>query len=188
MKTLGMILIALLMVFTSSAFAVEKPITSFSYLGTWSNVKISQSEEPHAEGFSVSLLQVDGKTVGTLRHYVGTPFDAPVGELQEVSLDHDTGKISFAAKLTTGSIFSGSDDKLEPSMDFYTFEGTVSAAKLIGTFTMKRLNPTRRPKKPGTVDVILLSDNYENEFWKKIDYKEWKKLQAEAIRATGPKW
>jgi len=188
MKTLRIILIALLIVFTRSAFAVEQSISLFSYLGTWSNVKISQSEDPHAEGFCVSLWQIDGKTVGTLRHYVGTPFDAPVGELQEVGLDQNTGKISFAAKLTTGSIFSGPDDKQESSMDFYTFEGTVNGAKLAGIFTMKRLNPTKPLKKPKTVDVILLSDNYENEFWKKIDYKEWKKFQAEAIKATGPKW
>jgi hypothetical protein len=188
MKTLRMILIALLAVFTGSAFAVEKSTSSFSYLGTWSNVVISQSEDPHAVGFSVSLWQVDGNTVGILRHYMGTPFDVPVGELQEVSLDHDTGKISFAAKLTIGSIFSGSDDKLEPSMDFYTFEGTVSSAKLAGTFTLKRLNSTRLQKTPKKVDVILLSDNYENIFWKKIAYKEWKKFQAEAIKATGPKW
>jgi hypothetical protein len=188
MKILGMILVALLMVFTNSAVAVENSISSFSYLGTWSNVKISQSEDPHAEGFSVSLWQIDGKTVGTLRHYVGPPFDAPVGELQEVSLDHNTGKISFAAKLTIGSIFSGSDDKPQPSMDFYTFEGIVSGAKLTGTFTMKRLNPTRLLKKTKKADVILLSDNYENEFWKNIDYKEWKKFQAGAIKATGPRW
>jgi hypothetical protein len=53
---------------------------------------------------------------------------------------------------------------------------------------MKMLNKTKLMKKPVIVDVILLSDNDQNNFWKNIDYKEWKQLQAEAIKATGPKW
>lgn len=187
MKFLASILIVLLIACTSSAYAVEKSDNSFSYLGTWSNVKISQSEDPHANGFSVSLWQINGKTVGTLRHYVGPPFDAPIGELQDVTLDRKTGKIVFAAKLTIGSILSASESKQQPSMDFYTFEGTLKSTTLTGIISMKMLNQANLTK-PETVDLILLSDNDQNIFWKNIDYNEWKKIQAEAMRATGPKW
>jgi len=96
-----------------------------SGFGKWSNVEVSKSEDPHASGTEVEMWRHNGKLTGFLYEYVGPPADPPTGKLDDIEYDEKTGKISFRAKLTTGSVYSEKEKKWVPTKDIFIFKGTI---------------------------------------------------------------
>jgi hypothetical protein len=159
----------------------------FKYFGEWSNVVVSQSEDPHASGYTLQLWKNNGKLVGFLSEFVGPPADPPIGPLQDVTLDPNSGKFSFSAKLTTGVTFSPGHRDGAPSRTLYKFDGVLSESEVKGIFEKEdhldntpstRLEATLERKREPTTDS----------YWNQKTFREWEEFFAPIVRARGPKW
>jgi hypothetical protein len=179
--------------FTLTLIAALLPIAcasptkeGFEYLGEWSNVVVSQSEDPHASGYALQLWKDDGKPVGFLSEYVGPTADPPIGPLQDVTFDPDSGKLSFAAKMTTGVTFSPGQKEGAPSRTLYKFKGVLSEGEVRGSLEKEDLDNTG----PERLEVTLRSEANPSQasFWKKKTFEEWEQFYFPIIRARGPKW
>jgi hypothetical protein len=107
--------------------------------GKWSNVKISEGEDPHASGIEIEMWKHNGKLIGFLYEYVGPPADPPIGKLEDIEFDEKTGKISFRAKLTVGSVYFEKEKEWMPSKDIFIFTGTIQSDALIGEIEKRRV-------------------------------------------------
>jgi hypothetical protein len=156
----------------------------FEYFGEWSNVVVSQSEDPHASGYSLQLWKNNGKLVGFLSEYVGPPADPPIGPLQDVTLDPDSGKLSFSAKLTTGVTFSPGHREGAPRT-LYKFNGVLSESEVKGVFEKEdHLDNTPSVRLEVTLERKPTKDSY----WNEKTFQNWEEFFAPIVRARGPKW
>ena len=106
----------------------------FEYYGSWSNVRVSQSEDPHASGFELILWRYNGDLLGYLYQYVGPVGDPPIGRVESLKLNEDTGAISFTVKMTLGVVYSAEKKRWVPSKDMYFFVGEMKKDRIVGTF------------------------------------------------------
>jgi hypothetical protein len=159
----------------------------FEYLGEWSNVVVSQGEDPHAYGYSLTLWKHNGQLVGFLSEYVGPTADAPIGPLQDLTFDSDSGKLSFSAKMTTGVTFSAGHKDGAPSRTLYKFSGVLSKSEVMGTLvTEDHLDNTA----PTQLELGLKAQTNPNQVssWNQKTFQEWEQFYAPILRARGPKW
>jgi hypothetical protein len=159
----------------------------FQYLGEWSNVVVSQGEDPHASGYSLQLWKHDGKPVGFLSEYVGPTADAPIGPLQDATLDSDSGKLSFNAKMTTGVTFSPGHKEGAPSRTLYKFSGVLAKSEIRGVLEKEDHLDNTAPQR---LEVTLKSEARPNQdsFWKQKTFQEWEQFYFPIVQARGPKW
>jgi hypothetical protein len=155
----------------------------FEYYGSWSNVQVSQSEDPHAEGYTLILWKYQGKPIGFLYKSVGPVADSPMGALGNVVLDEKSGNFSFSTKMTIGSIHDKASNKWIPSKDSYSFSGKIKGAEIKGTFSWQN----QQMAKPAAEQVILKPKAVDFESNDRT-YDEWKLQYDPAFKARGPKW
>lgn len=141
----------------------------------------------HSYGFSVTLWRAGECLVGVLASAGGLSGDTPVGLMQDVKYDRSTGRLSFAAKLTTGVTSPPGSKTYEPARDFYTFDGRLSAATLTGAITHELRNyPNVAPTK---TDVTLsLSKSEMIVARTAASYGQWQLEWRPILAARGPKW
>src|SRR5688572_23926210 len=63
-------IVPILTLFVLACSATQK---EFEYLGEWSNVEVSSSEDPHASGYVLQLWKHKGKPVGFFTEFAGPP-------------------------------------------------------------------------------------------------------------------
>jgi hypothetical protein len=157
---------------------------AFEYSGAWSDVVVSQGDDPHATGHSLELWKDRGTLVGFLSEYVGPVADPPIGLLQELKFDAATGALSFSARITLGVTFSAKHKEGAPSRDLYVFRGTLRDAEVRGTLEKH----DRLDNRPTTTREIVLIRTERNPFWDGKTLEDWQEFHAEILRARGPKW
>ena len=158
----------------------------FEHYGAWSNVEVSQSEDPHASGFELTLWQYQGKLMGYLSQYVGPVADPPLSEIENLTLDGKTGHISFRAKMSIGMVHSRKEGTWVPSKDLYFFKGIMSDDRIEGTLERKSED---EPNRGGVKEKIALKGRKgKDEFWDNMTYQEWKDFYAPIVKSRGPKW
>ena len=158
----------------------------FEHFGSWSNVEISKSEDPHATGFELTLWRYQGRLLGYLSQYVGPTADPPIGEVEHLILDEKSGRVSFTAKMSIGLVYSEEEKKWVPSKDLYLFNGIMGDDRIEGSFEMKVQKENERVAVKE--DVILKGCRGPDEFWDNKNYQEWKQFYAGILKSRGPKW
>lgn len=175
-------LFILLSFFARTSLAKE----GFEHYGSWSNVEVSEGEDPHASGFELRLWLYNEALVGYLYQYVGPVGDPPIGRVESLKLNEDTGAISFTVKMTLGVIYSVEEKKWVPSKDFYFFVGQIKKDRIVGTFD----RIVKEGIEKGTLkkEVTLNGGRRKDEFWDSKTYEEWKKFYTPIVKSRGPKW
>ena len=93
----------------------------FEHFGSWSNVEITKSEDPHATGFELTLWRYQGKLLGYLSQYVGPIADPPIGEVENLILDEKSPRVSFTAKMSIGLVYSEEEKKYKNYQEWKQF-------------------------------------------------------------------
>ena len=158
----------------------------FEHFGSWSNVEISKSEDPHATGFELTLWRYQGRLLGYLSQYAGPTADPPIGEVENLILDEKSGTVSFITKMSIGLVYSEDEKKWVPSKDLYLFRGTMETDRIEGTFEREVQMGTERVAVKE--EVILRGSRRSDEFWDSKNYQEWKQFYAGILKSRGPKW
>ena len=155
----------------------------FEYYGSWSNVQVSESGGPHAEGYTLILWKYQGKPLGYLYKFVGPVADAPMGDLRDVVWEEKSGIISFSTKMTIGLIHDKASSKWIPSEDTYSFSGKIKDTEITGAFSWQN----QQMAKPDVEQVVLKpkAAGYES---KDKTYEEWTLQYDPVFKARGPKW
>jgi hypothetical protein len=150
----------------------------------WSNVEVSEGEDPHAYGIEVELWRRNGEFIGFLQEYVGPAADPPAGKLEAIQFNEKTGEISFTAKLSVGVVHSDKTGGWVPSRNLYEFSGVTDAA---GTMT-----GTLRKKEIEENGSVTLSDEVVT--FKKAPaddmepFEKWAESWNTTLKIRGPKW
>jgi len=113
----------------------------FRQIGSFDNVRASQSEDPHCYGHSLTLWAHGNRVIGLLDVHGGLCGDPPCTVLSDVSFQRGTGRLSFSAVIDTQLRFEGTlrrDDvlgrlngtrvRLERERDVITLESDRSLA------------------------------------------------------------
>jgi hypothetical protein len=159
----------------------------FKYFGSWSNVMVSQGEDPHALGYTLQLWKNDGKPLGFFSEFAGPPADPPIGQFENLMLDEKTGQVSFSVKMTVGVVYSSTHKDGAPSRLLYTFKGTLQDDIVTGTLQKEdRLNGGN----PSQEQVTLKreSDSSAESHWNSKTMQEWEAFYAPILQARGPRW
>lgn len=152
-------------------------------LGAFSNMRFTRE---HQYGYSVKLWQEGDRLFGFLLVSNGLIGDTPTGLLEDVVFDAKTGKISFRARLSTGSTLNKNKEQI-PTRDLYRFKGALKGRKLTGILEYTdALTPSATAMK---TNVSLRRSKSESELMMEAkSYDEWKKEADEMLQLRGPKW
>jgi hypothetical protein len=160
------------------------PATPIVYVGEFTNMRHTVE---HSYGFEVTLWRAGDCLIGVLASAGGLSGDTPVGVIQDVKYDQASGRLSFAAKLTTGVTSQRGSTTWEPSRDFYTFDGRVSATALTGVVTHEQRNhPHIAPAKTDVTLSVSKSDMIVART--ASSYGQWQQEWKPILAARGPKW
>lgn len=153
-------------------------------VGAFSNMRYT---DEHAYGYSVMLWRARDCLLGLLQSSQGLAGDTPIGELQDVKYDNNTGHLSFSAKLTTGVVSVRGSGGMEPSRDLLAFDGALKANTLTGVMTCTLRND---PNPTSThTDVVLGLSKVEAEFMHgSTTHGEWLRQWQPILQRRGPKW
>ena len=162
----------------------QQTAASFEFFGAWSNVVVSQSEDPHASGHSLELWKDRAALVGFLSEYVGPVADPPIGPLENLTFDAASGALSFSARMTLGVTFSAKHKEGAFSRDLYLFRGTLREPTIRGTLERQ----DHLENRPATTREIVLIRTERNPYWDGKTLKDWQDFHAGILRARGPKW
>lgn len=109
--------------------ACAGPTQPFFAVGSCSNFRFIQE---HQYGAGVDLWRDGSTLVGPLSCSSGLAGDTPMGRLEDVSFDPNTGRISFTARIAIGRHACKAHDFV-PSQDVFRFSGVLSDRSLSGT-------------------------------------------------------
>jgi hypothetical protein len=164
----------------ASAF-LESANPGVTIVGEFSNMRYT---EEHAYGFTVELWREGEQLFGLFLASAGLAGDTPAGLLENVKYDPRTGRLSFSAKLTMGSVMLA-DGEQAPSRDFFEFDGTLGPSALAGTLRQfDRLEAGR----PSTSVKARLRKQRGSAMTRPNNYGEWRREVEGILRFRGPKW
>src|SRR5829696_9010644 len=112
----------------SNRHALARSTDVVKRLGVFTNMRFTRE---HQSGFSVELWQEKGRLFGFFLASAGLAGDTPTGLLEDVVFDSKTGKLTFRARLSTGSTFNENNEQV-PTRDAYRFNGTLKGQRLAG--------------------------------------------------------
>ena len=152
-------------------------------LGVFTNMRFTRE---HQYGYSVELWQEKGRLFGFFLASAGLAGDTPTGLLEDVVFDSKTGKLTFRARLSTGSTFDEKNEQV-PTRDVYRFKGALKGRKLTGilehTDALNQSAPVKR------TNVSLTKSKSESESMSEAkSFDEWRKEADEILKFRGPKW
>jgi hypothetical protein len=157
-------------------------------IGTWSNVQVSQGEDPHASGIEVELWKHNGQLIGFLSEYVGPVADPPVGKLESIRFDEKTGKISFTSKLSVGVVAAAAGNTWVPSKNLYEFNGVIG--KNVMTGTLRRIFVQEDQTEPAYEENLTLEPKTtaDGDPAAGESFEQWLHRWNEVLKKRGPKW
>jgi hypothetical protein len=168
---------------SSNKQAPARSADAVKRLGAFTNMRFTRE---HQYGYTVELWQERDRLFGFLLVSAGLSGDTPTGLLEDVAFDTKTGKLTFRARLSTGSTFN-KDNEQTPTRDVYQFKGTLNGRKLTGilehTDDLDRAAASTKTKvslrrSKGGTESMLEAKSYD----------EWKKEADEILKLRGPKW
>ncbi|HEX7956591.1 MAG TPA: hypothetical protein VF508_06600 [Pyrinomonadaceae bacterium] len=140
----------------------------------------------HQYGYSVELWQEEGRLFGLLLVSEGLIGDTPAGLLEDVVFDPRAGRLTFRARLSTGSTFNGNNEQV-PTRDVYRFKGTLKGRMLTGV--LEHTDALARAATGTKKSVSLRRSKSESESMMEAgSYAEWKKEADEILKLRGPRW
>jgi hypothetical protein len=165
----------------SNPCATIAPTAPISEVGAFSTMR---STAEHAYGETVLLWRFANCIFGIFESAHGLQGDTPIGELQDVAYNLNTGELRFAAKLTTGVIV-GPSTLPQPSRDLFTFDGTLNATRLTGGL----IHATQVDPKPPVRIVMLTPSARDAEFMRgSATYGGWREKWEPILKRRGPRW
>ncbi len=184
MRIIPTALLACLFVYgpVSVSVAVDEP---FEKLGAWSNVTVSESEDPHATGFQLDLWTHGPETVGVLSQYVGPVADPPIGELENVVFNSETGQLGFEVRMSVGMIQDAGGEWI-PSNDAIGFLGRLEEGEITGDLIRVPTNTV--PPTPEPQELTLKPLPPDEGSGRVTSYERWRAWLDEALADRGPKW
>lgn len=152
-------------------------------LGVFTNMRFTRE---HQYGYSVELWQEKDRLFGLLLVSEGLSGDTPTGLLEDVTFNPKTGRLTFRARLSTGSTFNQNNEQI-PTRDVYRFNGTLKGPKLTGVLEH---TDALHPAATGTKKSVSLrrSKSESASMIEASSYDEWKKEADEMLKLRGPKW
>jgi hypothetical protein len=152
-------------------------------LGVFTNMRFTRE---HQYGYSVELWQEKGRLFGFLLVSAGLAGDTPTGLLEDAVLDPKTGRLTFRARLSTGSTFNKNNEQV-PTRDVYRFNGTLRGQTLTGI--LEHADASDRSATGTKSSISLRRSKSESESMIEArSYNEWKKEADEILKFRGPKW
>jgi hypothetical protein len=152
-------------------------------LGVFTNMRFTRE---HQYGYSVELWQEKGRLFGLLLVSEGLAGDTPTGLLEDVAFDSKTGKLTFRARLSTGSTFDKNNEQV-PTRDVYRFKGALKGQRLAGI--LEHADALDQSAAVTKTNVSLRRSKGESESMIKAkSYDEWRKEADEILNLRGPKW
>lgn len=177
-----MILLALSLV-APPVFA-ESSSSQISIVGTYTNMRHT---EEHSYGYTVELWKQGNRVFGFILASNGLSGDTPTGILEDVKFEPESGKLSFRAKLTTGSIYNNQANKWIPSQDIFKFSGTLNKDSLAGVLEIS--DALLSDKSPIGKEIELLFSVAETRQLQTFSsYEDWEKMAKDILKFRGPKW
>ena len=181
--TSGFLIIAAI---SCAKLAQNKESSAWQDSKTWSNVQVSQGEDPHAMGIEIELWQHDRELVGYMWEYVGPAADPPAGKLASIRIDEKDGKFSFMSKLSVGVVWDEGSRSYVPSRDTYSFEGVLREESITGSLQRKQILPNG--KEVTESEAITLKRTPDDAQQANKSYEEWLKANEEILQLRGPKF
>lgn len=161
-----------------ATIALTAPV---SEIDAFSNMRYTAE---HAYGETVLLWRSGNCIFGLFESAQGLAGDTPIGELQDVTHNPNTGALRFSAKLTIG-IVAGPSTTPEPSRDLFKFDGTLGPARLIGGL----IRATQLDPKPPARTIMLTVSAKDADFMHgSATYGAWREKWEPIVRRRGPKW
>ena len=165
----------------SNPCATIAPTAPISEIGAFSNMRYAAE---HAYGETVLLWRSGNCIFGLFESAQGLQGDTPIGELQDVTYNLNTGELRFAAKLTTG-VIAGPSTPQQPSRDLFTFDGTLGTTRLTGGL----IHAAQVDSKPPIRTVMLTPAARDAEFMRgSATYGAWREKWEPILKRRGPKW
>lgn len=163
--------------------ASARPAGAVKRLGVFTNMRFTRE---HQYGYSVELWQEKGRLFGFLLVSAGLAGDTPTGLLEDAALDPKTGRLTFRARLSTGSTFNKENEQV-PTRDVYRFSGTLKGRRLSGV--LEHADASGSSAVATKTSVSLRRSKGESESMLEArSYDEWKKEADEIMKLRGPKW
>jgi hypothetical protein len=150
----------------------------------FSNVQVTQGDDPHANGIAISLYQHDGTWFGFISEYVGPVADPPVGRLDALQIDQRADTIAFTAKLSMGQTMTPAGEWVV-SRDVYEFSGRIDRDAVSGGLLRRRDGDAARG---ASGEHIVLRRQSPPRATPGISYGVWMRTWEMAMKARGPKW
>jgi hypothetical protein len=164
----------LLSAFVLAAFAAEAPVR---VVGEFSNVRYTHE---HEYGYSVQLWRRGDELFGFLLSAAGLQGDTPMGVLEDVRFDPNTGKLQFRSKLTVGIIQRNGGN--EPSRDLFEFNGVLRGSIITGVLRHKDNGIA------AATELVKLRKVRQDSLFQPLDFAAWQKDAAKLLSRRGPKW
>ena len=150
----------------------------------WSDVKVSQGEDPHAYGINIQLFKHDASWSGFISEFVGPGFDPPSGKLNDLRVDENAGTISFSAKLSVGVVQLQGSKEWTPAKNLYEFKGSINKDAISGALTRKRIDDeTVTPER----ENLALKQEDPDANAPAVSYEQWNKTWEQILKVRGPK-
>ena len=166
----------------SNACAPIAPTSPMSEIGAFSSMRYT---EEHQYGETVLLWRSGNCIFGLFESAQGLQGDTPIGGLQDVTYNPNTGELKFAAKLTLGVIAGPASPTLQPSRDLFTFDGTLSPARLTGAL----VHATQLDPRPPARNIVLTASTRDAEFMSgSATYGAWREQWEPILKRRGPRW
>lgn len=152
-------------------------------LGVFTNMRFTRE---HQYGYSVELWQEKDRLFGFLLASAGLAGDTPTGLLEDAVFDPKTGRLTFRARLSTGSTFNKNNEQV-PTRDVYRFNGTLRGQRLTGI--LEHADASAGSATATKTRVSLRRSKSESESMIEVrGYDEWKKEADEILKLRGPRW
>lgn len=152
-------------------------------LGVFTNMRFTRE---HQYGYSVELWQEKDRLFGFLLVSAGLAGDTPTGLLENVVFDPKTGRLTFRARLSTGSTFNKNNEQV-PTRDVYRFNGTLRGQRLTGI--LEHSDASDGAAAATKTSVSLRRSRGESESMLEArSYDEWRQEADEILKLRGPKW
>jgi hypothetical protein len=164
-----------------NACAPIAPAAPISEIGAFSNMRHT---EEHAYGETVLLWRSGDCLVGLFQSAQGLAGDTPIGELQDITHNPQSGELKFSAKLTTG-LYGSASKAPRPSRDLFHFDGILSPARLIGGL----IHANQLDPKPRARTIVLTASAKDADFMRgPTTYGTWRQKWEPILERRGPKW
>jgi hypothetical protein len=150
----------------------------------WSDVKVSEGEDPHAYGINIQLFKHHASWSGFISEFAGPGFDPPSGKLDDLQLDENSGEISFSAKLSVGLVQLPGSKKWTPSKNLYEFKGSINKDSILGSLTRKWIDG--EAVTPQNENLVLKRKDPDANA-ASVSYEQWNKTWEQILKTRGPK-